>query len=316
LSGIKETLSTANTLGYPVVVRISKGWAPNRAIHVCDDEQLKEAFLNAKCLSNTAVGKTYIYLEKYIEGAHHIEFQILADKYGSTIHLYERDCTVRRPYQKLIEEAPSPILSWELREIMGNAAVKIAKSLGYVNAGTVKFLLDENMNFYFKEVNPRIQVEHPVTEMVTDVDIIREQLLIASGERLDLRQKDVSVHGHAIECRVYAEDPENSFSPSVGIINDLFLPGGMGVRVDTHIYKGYNVSQYYDPLLAKLIIHGRDRKDALNKTHCCLEELTVSGIKTTNGLSKKIISDSDFIAGTYSNDLIEKIVDGGKPVLD
>jgi acetyl-CoA carboxylase biotin carboxylase subunit len=248
-----------------------------------------------------------VYIEKYISDPRHVEFQILADHHGNVIHLGERDCSVQRRHQKLIEESPSTALSDKLRKKMGEAAVKCAKAANYRGVGTVEFLLEKGEEFFFMEMNTRIQVEHPVTEMITGMDLVKEQIKVACGERLRIRQDDVKFHGHAIECRINAEDPANNFSPCPGKIEQLNLPGGPGVRVDTHIYPGYKISPYYDSMVAKLIVHGRNRQEAIRIMRRALDEFYIAPIKTTIPLHVEIMNNPAFVRGEVSTHFLEKM---------
>ncbi|MBU1997044.1 MAG: acetyl-CoA carboxylase biotin carboxylase subunit, partial [Candidatus Omnitrophica bacterium] len=250
-------------------------------------------------------GNPDVYMEKYIQDPKHIEFQILADNFGNVIHLGERDCSIQRRHQKLLEEAPSPSLDEALRKKMGDVAVKAAKAVDYQGVGTIEFLLDANREFYFMEMNTRIQVEHPVTEMVTGVDLLKEQIKIAAGEKLQIKQEDVKITGHAIECRINAEDPTNNFMPSPGNIDQLNLPGGFGVRIDTHIYPGYRISPYYDSMVAKLITHGKNRKEAISTMRRALDEFYISPIKTTISLHSVILKNPLFVEGKVSTHFLE-----------
>jgi acetyl-CoA carboxylase biotin carboxylase subunit len=268
-------------------------------------EELENAFRTAQMEAQAAFNNAQIYIEKYLLNPRHIEIQILADNHGNVVHLGERDCSVQRRHQKLIEESPSPIMTPELRERMGRSAVLGAKHAGYTNAGTVEFLVDSEGNYYFMEVNTRVQVEHPVTEEVTNIDIIVEQLRIASGEKLVLTQKDVVISGWAMECRINAENPNRNFAPSPGAISSFHVPGGHGVRVDTHAYAKYVVPPYYDSLLAKLIVNGKSRADALAKMHRALDEFIVEGIHTTIEFHKQIISDPIFRSGKFDTGFVE-----------
>ena len=246
-------------------------------------------------------------IEKYIEDPRHIEFQIMADNYGNIIHLGERDCSIQRRHQKLLEESPSPFLDHKLRKKMGEIAVKAAKSVNYRSVGTIEFLVDGKGNFYFMEMNTRIQVEHPVTEMVTGIDIVKQQIRIAAGEKLRIKQDDVKLHGSAIECRINAEDPDNNFMPCPGKIEELNFPGGFGVRLDTHIYQGYKIPPYYDSMIAKLIVYGKDRTETISIMNRALEEFYVSPIKTTIGLHSEIINHPLFLDGKVSTHFLDKI---------
>lgn len=257
-----------------------------------------------------AFGDGTMYLEHYVQHPRHIEFQILADQYGNIIHLGERDCSVQRNHQKMIEEAPSAALSEELRAKMGEAAVRAAKAAGYTNAGTVEFLLEKDGHFYFMEMNTRIQVEHPVTEWVTGIDLVKEQIRIADGRKLSYTQQDVHIVGHAIECRINAENPEKNFRPSPGTITDMYLPGGKGVRIDSAIYSGYTVPPYYDSMLAKLIVHAGNRKEAIRKMRSALGEVIIEGIDTNVDYQYEILHHPDFVSGEIDIEFIEKMSRG------
>jgi acetyl-CoA carboxylase biotin carboxylase subunit len=270
-----------------------------------NDGELQKAFRTAQLEAQAAFNNPEVYLEKYLLKPRHVEIQILADKHGNVIHLGERDCSVQRRHQKLIEESPSPIVTPELREKMGKAAVVGAEEAGYQNAGTIEFLVDADRNFYFMEMNTRVQVEHPVTEEVTDIDIIVEQLRIAAGEKLAHRQEDVEFSGHAIECRINAENPEKGFAPAPGKITAFHPPGGHGVRVDTHSFAQYIVPPFYDSLLAKLIVHGKTRADAVAKMLRALEEFVVEGIPTTIDFHRKVLADSVFQSGEFDTGYVE-----------
>ena len=251
-------------------------------------------------------GNDEIYIEKFIENPKHIEIQILADNYGDVIYLGERDCSMQRRNQKVLEEAPSPIMTEELRSKMGEAAVRAAKVCGYRNAGTIEFLVDKNGSFYFMEMNTRIQVEHPITEAVTGVDLVKQQLLIASGERLSIKQEDIKYSGHAIECRINAENPALGFRPSPGVINSLHIPGGPGIRVDSAVYQGYEISPYYDSMIGKLIVHGANREEAIAKMTWALSEFIVDGVATNIDFQLKLIRTDAFLKGDYDNGFLNR----------
>lgn len=303
----EEALKIAKKIGYPILVKAVAGGG-GRGIRVAhNDISLANAFFMAQSEAEASFDNPKLYIEKYIEQPRHIEVQILADNKGHVVQLGERDCTIQRRHQKLIEESPSPALDNKLRKEIGHIAVKIAKEIDYVNAGTVEFLLDRSGNFYFIEMNTRIQVEHPVTEIVTGIDLIKEQLKIASGLSLGYEQKDIEVRGWAIECRINAEDPDNGFSPSPGKINRYHTPGGPGIRVDSHIYAGGFVSPYYDSMLAKLIAHGNDRNEAISRMNRALTEYVIEGVKTTIPFHKMVISDPHFQSGNYSTDFVEQL---------
>jgi len=269
-------------------------------------ELLEEALETASREAASAFGDGRVYLERYLARPRHIEFQILCDQYGNCIHLGERECSIQRRHQKVIEESPSPIMTPELREEMGAAAVKVAKESGYVGAGTVEFLVDEDRTFYFLEVNTRLQVEHPVTEMVTGFDLVKEQIHIARGDKSLLIQDDVSLTGHAIECRIYAEDPQAGFMPSTGTLKNYRLPAGPGVRVDSGVVIFSEVPVYYDPIIAKLIVWGKDRSEAISRTQRALEEYRVSGVKTTIGFHRVVLNNKKFISGDLSTKFLEE----------
>jgi acetyl-CoA carboxylase, biotin carboxylase subunit len=301
----EEALKEAKRIGYPVIIKASAGGG-GKGMRVChNDVRLVGAFMTARSEAEASFGNPAVYMEKYIEAPRHVEIQVLADEWGNVVHLGERDCTVQRRHQKLIEESPSSHLDAKMRKEMGEAAVKGALSVGYKGAGTVEFLVDGS-DFYFMEMNTRIQVEHPVTEMVTGIDIVKEQIRIASGEELGYSQKDIVFRGAAIECRINAEDPDNDFRPSPGKITALNIPGGPGVRVDTHVYSGYEIPPYYDSMIAKLITYGKTRDDAIRIMQRALSEFYIDPIKTTVDFHKKVMSDSDFQAGSISTHYVEK----------
>lgn len=295
----------AEQIGYPVMIKASAGGGGKgmRAVH--KPEELSSAFTSAKTEAKAAFDDDKVYMEKLIINPKHIEFQILADSFGNVIHLGERDCSVQRKNQKMLEEAPSYLMSQELRTKMGNAAVKAAKATGYVNAGTIEFLLDQQGNYYFMEMNTRIQVEHPVTEMVTGIDMIKEQIKIANGESMQYTQKDIVIRGHAIECRINAEDPKRGFMPCPGKIENLHFPGGNGIRVDSALYSGYNVPPCYDSMLAKLIAYGNNRDEAINRMKRALSELVIEGIQTNIEFQYELLERDEILTGSYNTGLIE-----------
>lgn len=267
--------------------------------------EFDHCFLTAQKEAQTAFGDDTMYLERFIKRPRHIEFQILGDGTGNVIHLGERDCSVQRNHQKMIEESPCVAVSGKLRQKMGDVAVKAAKTVGYTNAGTVEFLLEESGEFYFMEMNTRIQVEHPVTEWVTGIDLVKEQIRIAAGDRLSYRQEDVRLTGHAIECRVNAENPEEGFRPSPGTITDMHLPGGQGIRIDSAVYSGYTIPSCYDSMIAKLIVWGRDRKEAIRKMQSALGEMIIEGIDTNVDYQYEIMNSPDFLSGNIDIGFIE-----------
>lgn len=290
-----ENLRLAREIGYPVIIKAVAGGGGRGMRVVHSDATLRNAISITRTEAKAAFGNDAIYMEKYLEHPRHIEIQVLADEHGNVIHLCERDCSMQRRHQKVIEEAPAPGLSKKIRKMIGDRCVEACKAIGYRGAGTFEFLY-ENEQFYFIEMNTRVQVEHPVTEMITGVDIIREQLRIASGEKLGYKQEDIDIYGHAIECRINAEDPE-TFMPSPGVIEHYHPPGGFGVRVDTHIYGGYKVPPYYDSMIGKLIVHGDTRELAIARMSMALSEIVIEGIKTNIPLHQKIIDDAAFMAG-------------------
>lgn len=301
-----EIIGAAEKLGYPLMIKAAAGGGGKGMRAVNSHGELPGALARARSEATSAFGDGSVYLERIINNARHIEFQILADARGQTIHLGERECSLQRRHQKLIEESPSPALNDKLREKMGDAAIRAAKAASYVNAGTIEFLLDKNMNFYFLEMNTRLQVEHPVTELVTGIDIVKEQLRIASGRPLHLRQKDVKPHGWAIECRITAEDPFNNFLPSTGRITSLSEPTGPGVRLETGIYEGLEVSLYYDPLIAKLCVWGETRAAAILRMKRALSEFRVLGIATSIPFHQKIMDSTNFIGGHFDTRFVEE----------
>ncbi len=300
----EEAVKLAEKIGYPVIIKATAGGG-GRGMRVARDAQeLLKMMRTAQGEAQAAFGDGGIYLEKYIERPRHVEFQILADSHGNVVHLYERDCSIQRRHQKLLEEAPSPALTASLRARMGAAAVKAAKAVNYVGAGTVEFLLDKNGQFYFIEMNTRIQVEHPVTEMVTGLDLIAEQIRIAQGQPLTFRQKDVELRGHAIECRINAEDPKQQFRPCAGTISAYLPPGGPGVRMDSHIYTDYTIPPYYDSLLGKLIVWGPNRAAAIRRMQRALGECAITGVPTTIPFHQQILRHEAFLRGEVYTDFI------------
>ncbi len=303
----EEALAVAKQIKYPVIIKATAGGG-GKGMRIChNDVTLINSLKMAQAEAEANFKNPNVYIERYVNDPRHVEFQILADYHGNVIHLGERDCSVQRRHQKLIEESPSPALSEKLRKRMGEAAVKCAKAANYRGVGTVEFLLDKGEEFFFMEMNTRIQVEHPVTEMVTGLDLIKEQIKAACGIRLKIKQEDVRLSGHSIECRVNAEDPDNNFIPCPGKIEQLNIPGGPGVRVDTHIYQGYKISPYYDSMVAKLIVHGRDRAEAIRIMRRALDEFYVAPIKTTIPLHMQIMNDPSFVKGDISTHFLEKM---------
>lgn len=305
VSDFEEAKRIALRIGYPVIVKASFGGGGKGMRIIEREEDFDNSFNLARAEAQKAFGDGGVYIEKYIAHPRHIEIQILGDTHGNVISLGERDCTIQRRHQKLIEESPSPVVTQKLRRELVQAAVRGAKKIGYVGAGTIEFLLDDQGSFSFMEMNTRIQVEHPVTEMVYGVDLVKEQVRIAAGEPIQFAQEDLIPVGHAIECRINAEDPEDGFKPSPGRITSLNIPGGPGVRVDTHIYAQYMISPYYDSLLAKLIVHDRSREEAIKKMQRSLEEFVVEGVKTTIPFHRKILESPKFASGLYDTHFIE-----------
>lgn len=295
----------ANIIGYPVIVKAVNGGGGKGMRVVTEEALLEMALQSASREATNSFNCDKVYIEKFIDNPRHVEVQVLADNYGKIVHLYERDCTIQRRHQKLLEEAPSSVLTPKQRLQLGRLAIKACKAMNYKNAGTVEFLMDGKGNFYFMEINARIQVEHPVTEAITGVDLIKEQIKIAYGEKLSYRQSDIKITGHAIECRINAEDSENDFLPSTGIVSDLILPGGFGVRVDAALKNKQEVSPYYDSMLAKIIIHGKNREEAINKMSVALAELKISGIKTTASFFRKLLMNEAFLKSEYTTKFME-----------
>lgn len=309
---MSEYEKEARKIGYPVMIKASAGGGGKGMRIVCAEEELRPALEAGMREAKAAFGDESVYLEKYIEDPRHVEFQVLADNYGHIVHLFERECSIQRRHQKIVEETPSQALTPQLRQKMGETAKKVVEVSGYNNAGTVEFLLDKNKNFYFLEVNARLQVEHPVTELATGVDLVHQQIRIASGEKLDLKQEELSQRGHAIECRIYAEDPANNFLPSPGKILFLKEPKGPGVRHDSGIYSGWEVPIYYDPILAKLIVWAQTRKLACQRMKSALEDYVILGISTTIGFLKDVISHPKFREGATTTSFIKNYFEDWK----
>jgi len=307
LENEEKALKVAKEIGYPVIVKATAGGGGRGMRVVRAPGELSHAVKTAQREAEAAFGVPDVYIEKYVESPRHIEFQILGDHHGSVVHLGERECSIQRRHQKLIEESPSPALSEKMRRKMGGIVIDAAKAVKYTNAGTFEFLMDADGRFYFMEANTRLQVEHPVTEMVTGVDIVKEQIRIAAGERLSFKQSEVTFTGHSIECRVNAEDPE-TFVPSPGVIHVFSVPGGPGVRVETFAHSDCTISPFYDSMIAKIIVHGRDRQEAIARMRRTLEMTVVEGIKTTIPLHLKIMQDPDFVAGKLSTSFMERFL--------
>ncbi len=301
----KEALKIAKAIGYPVIVKASAGGGGRGMRIAHNDVSLVSGYLTARAEAESAFGNSAVYIEKYIEEPRHVEFQFMGDEYGEVVHLGERDCTIQRKHQKLIEEAPSPCLNSKIREEMGRAVIKGAKAVNYSNAGTMEFLVDKYNKYYFMEVNTRIQVEHGVTETVMGVDLIKEQIKIAFGEHLSFAKKEMLFRGHAIECRINAEDPEKGFMPSPGKVNQFIVPGGIGIRVDTQVYSGYSIPPFYDSMIAKLISYGSDRTEAIDRMARALDEFIIEGIKTTIPFHKKVMQNSSFRRGEFNTSFVD-----------
>lgn len=301
-----EALELAKTIGFPVMIKASSGGGGKGMRVSWGEEDFEANFNSAQMESIKGFSDDTMYLERYVERPRHIEFQIMADKYGHVVHLGERDCSIQRRHQKVLEESPSAAISEELRREMGETAVRAARAVGYENAGTIEFLLDKSGNYYFMEMNTRIQVEHPVTELVSGLDLIKEQIRVAAGEPLSVSQEDVHIEGHAIECRINAENPARNFMPCPGLITDVHIPGGNGVRVDTHIYNDYKVPANYDSMLMKLIVHGKDRSEAIEKMRSALGELIIEGIETNLDFQFEILSNEAYQSGDIDTDFIPK----------
>ncbi len=304
---VEDAKKVSKEIGFPVLIKASAGGGGRGMRIVYKEDDLDDALRFASNEAQKAFGDSSVYIEKFIANPKHIEVQVLADKHGNVVHLFERDCSVQRRHQKLIEEAPSSILTDEQRMEIGASAVRAARSVSYDSAGTVEFLYDLNTGkYYFIEMNTRIQVEHPITEEITGVDLIKEQIKIADGEKLNFQQEDLKIFGHAIECRINAEDPENDFSPTPGRISQLILPGGFGVRIDSGVYPGYTIPPFYDSMVAKLIVWGKTRDDAIMRMKRALEEFIVEGVKTTVNFHKQVMDTKAFRSGQYTTNFVKK----------
>ena len=306
LESVAEAQKACNQIGYPVILKAASGGGGKGMRLIWSEAEVAEAYAAAKSEALSSFGDETVYIEKYIEEPHHIEFQVLGDTYGNIIHLYDRECSIQRRHQKVVEESPSPFLSPELREQMGQTAVAAAKTVGYVGAGTVEFLVDKNGSYYFLEMNTRLQVEHPVTEEVLQLDLVKEQIYIAAGEPLHLKQSDIVQRGHSIECRICAEDTDNQFMPSPGLVKQVTEPNGLGVRVDSYIYEGYEIPIWYDPMISKLIVRATTRKYAIERIRAALDEYKITGIKTNISYLNAIMNTPDFVKGSYNTAFLEK----------
>lgn len=309
VKSIDEAREVAEKCGYPVLVKASAGGGGRGIRRVNSADELEAQIIVAQQEAKNFFGDDTVYIEKFLVNPHHVEIQIIADKQGNTVYLGERDCSMQRRNQKILEECPSPIVSPELRERMGRAAVTAAKECGYYNAGTIEFLVDENRDFYFMEMNTRIQVEHPITEEVTGFDLVKAQIEIAYGMELSIKQEDIVLRGHAIECRINAENPEQNFRPSPGTINALYVPGGPGIRIDSAVYQGYTITPFYDSMISKLIVHGKDRDEAIRKMRWALSEFIVSGVDTNIDFQLEIIKQPEFIDGDYDNGYLTRYME-------
>jgi acetyl-CoA carboxylase, biotin carboxylase subunit len=305
ISDVEQALEAINKIGYPVMIKASAGGGGKGMRLVFKESESLQAITSAKSEAKASFGDDSVYIEKYISSPHHIEFQILADRYGNIIHLCERECSIQRRHQKIVEETPSPIMTENLRREMGEKAIAAARSVNYEGAGTIEFLVDDKLNYYFLEMNTRLQVEHPITERVTGVDLVKEQIRIASGEKLSYGQSDIFQDGHAIECRIYAEDPDNNFMPSPGLIKKITEPMGFGVRVDGYVYEGYEIPIHYDPMISKVITWGKTRDEAVRRMRRSLEEYYIMGIKTSIDFLEKIMEIPEYINGEYDTHFIE-----------
>ena len=294
---VMEAKKEADGMGYPVIIKAVSGGGGKGMRIVEREEDFEDLFLTAQKESENAFADRSMYLEKYLSGCRHIEVQILADQYGNVVHLGERDCSIQRKHQKVIEETPSIAVSEELRKQLGETAVRAAKAANYYSAGTIEFLLDKDNHFYFMEMNTRIQVEHPVTEEVTGIDLVKQMIRIAEGQELPFQQEDIKISGHSIECRINAEDPENHFTPCPGLVDSLHLPGGNGVRIDSAVYQGYKIPSCYDSMIAKLIVHAEDRETAIRKLNSALSELVINGVKTNVDFQYQLVNEEAFRRG-------------------
>ena len=309
VENLEEGLKIAKTIGFPVMIKATSGGGGRGISIIRSEKEFRDVFDRTSMEAEASFGDKNLYVEKYIENPRHIEIQILCDSYGSCVYLGERDCSLQRRNQKMIEEGPSPVVNERLRKKMGDAAVKLAKAVGYVNAGTIEFLVDKNLNFYFIEMNTRIQVEHPVTEFITGVDLVKEQIKIALGKKLPFTQRQIKLTGHAIECRINAEDVKANFRPAPGKITQLIMPGGIGVRIDTHIYPGYEVPPFYDSMIAKLIVHAPTRKEAIRKMIVALEQFMVDGITTNIEFHYSLLHTQEFVSGNVDTGFVGRFLE-------
>ncbi|MEY3609872.1 MAG: acetyl-CoA carboxylase, biotin carboxylase [Bacillota bacterium] len=309
VENLEEGLTIAKKVGFPVMIKATSGGGGRGISIIRSEKEFRDVFDRTSMEAEASFGDKNLYVEKYIENPRHIEIQILCDSHGSCVYLGERDCSLQRRNQKMVEEGPSPVVDARLRKKMGEAAVKLAKAVGYVNAGTIEFLVDKNLNYYFIEMNTRIQVEHPVTEFITGIDLVKEQIKIALGKKLPFTQRQIKISGHAIECRINAEDVKANFRPAPGKITQLIMPGGIGVRIDTHIYPGYEVPPFYDSMIAKLIVHAPTRKEAIRKMLVALEQFMVDGITTNIEFHYSILHTQEFISGNVDTGFVARFLE-------
>lgn len=302
----KEVHEVIKEIGLPIMIKASAGGGGKGMRLIEDESEVTSAVRAARSEALSSFGDDSVYIEKYITSPHHIEFQILADQHGNVVHLFERECSVQRRHQKMIEETPSPLMTPELRNEMGKCAVDAAKAVNYAGAGTIEFLVDNDLNYYFLEMNTRLQVEHPITERVTGIDLVKQQIRVAEGDKLEFKQEDLAQKGHAIECRIYAEDPDNNFMPSAGKIYKISEPLGLGVRTDGYVYEGYEIPIYYDSMISKLIVWGKTRDEAIRRMRRALYEYKITGVKTSIKIMERVMNNENFIAGNYDTHFIEK----------
>lgn len=308
IDSLEKAMEIVEQVGLPVIIKASAGGGGKGMRIVCEKKDMEKSFNSAAYEAQQAFGDSRVYIEKYIAAPKHIEVQVLGDKHGNVVHLFERDCSIQRRHQKLVEEAPSPVIDNETRMRMGEIAVKAAQSVGYDSAGTIEFLYNlESKQFYFIEMNTRIQVEHPITESITGIDLIKYQIRISDGDKLDFTQDQLKITGHSIECRINAEDPEKEFNPSPGKITQFIVPGGPGIRIDSGVYPGYSISPFYDSMVAKLIVWGRDRREAVDRMKRALDEFYIEGVKTTIPFHKEVMRNRIFLSGQYTTDFVGKM---------
>ncbi len=304
LKNLDNVKKAASEIGYPLLIKATAGGGGKGMRLVRREKELEDQLARASSEASSAFGDSSVFIEKYITHNKHIEIQVLGDQQGNLIHLFERECSIQRRHQKVIEEAPSPVVDNKMRTKMGNAALKVAQACGYFGAGTVEFIVDQNMNFYFLEMNTRLQVEHPVTEQITGIDLVKEQIAIAEGKKISFRQEDIDLNGHSLEVRIYAEDPDNDFLPEVGNLHHYIRPQGLGIRVDDGYEKGMDIPIYYDPMIGKLITHGKDRKEAIQRMNRAIDEFEISGVATTLGFARFAINHPSFISGEFNTGFV------------